>query len=81
MRSGWHLHGFCRILRARIHEILCCFSGPFARRDLDVLASQGKIRGGARLKQSILKAILTDSQFWAPAIALALGIVLLAYLH
>jgi len=28
-----------------------------------------------------MKAILTDSQFWAPAAALALGIALLAYLH
>jgi len=33
------------------------------------------------MKPSMLKAILTDSQFWAPAIVLALGIALLAYLH
>lgn len=33
------------------------------------------------MKPSTLKAIFTDSQFWAPAIVLALGIALLAYLH
>ena len=33
------------------------------------------------MKRSMLIAILTDSQFWAPAVALALGIALLAYLH
>jgi hypothetical protein len=27
------------------------------------------------------KAILTDSQFWVPVIVLAVGIVLLVYLH
>ena len=57
------------------------FVDNFPRRDLDVLSSQGKIHGGAKLKRSILIAILTDSQFWAPAVALALGIALLAYLH
>jgi hypothetical protein len=41
----------------------------------------GKIHRGATLKRPILIAILTDSQFWAPAVALALGIALLAYLH
>jgi hypothetical protein len=29
----------------------------------------------------MLKAILTDVQFWVPACVLALGIVLLAWLH
>jgi len=33
------------------------------------------------MKRSTLISILTDSQFWAPAVALALGIALLAYLH
>ena len=33
------------------------------------------------MKPSMLKAILTDSHFWAPAIVLALGIALLVYLH
>lgn len=33
------------------------------------------------MKFSTFKLIVTDSQFWAPAIVLALGIVLLAYLH
>jgi hypothetical protein len=27
------------------------------------------------------KAILTDSQFWVPVVVLAVGIVLLVYLH
>jgi hypothetical protein len=27
------------------------------------------------------KAILTDSQFWVPVVVLALGIMLLVYLH
>jgi len=35
----------------------------------------------AKVKKSTLKAILTDSQFWVPIIALAFGIVLLAILH
>lgn len=29
----------------------------------------------------MLKAILTDSHFWIPVVVLALGIVLLVYLH
>ncbi len=33
------------------------------------------------LETSMLKAILTDSHFWAPVAVLALGIVLLAYLR
>jgi hypothetical protein len=33
------------------------------------------------MKSSTIRAILTDSQFWAPAIVLAFGIALLAYLH
>jgi len=33
------------------------------------------------MKPSMLKAILTDSQFWAPAIVLAMGVALLVYLH
>lgn len=57
------------------------FFGILARWYLDVFSDQGNIHGGAKMKRSILIAILTDSQFWAPAIALALGIALLAYLH
>jgi hypothetical protein len=33
------------------------------------------------LKPSTLKAILTDSHFWMPVVVLALGILLLIYLH
>jgi hypothetical protein len=33
------------------------------------------------MQPSILKAILTDSHFWVPVVVLALGIVLLVYLH
>jgi len=32
-------------------------------------------------KPIVLKAILTDSQFWIPVVVLALGIALLAYLR
>ena len=32
-------------------------------------------------KKTILKAILTDSQFWVPFVVLAMGILLLAYLR
>jgi len=34
-----------------------------------------------RMKRSIAKAILTDSQFWVPVVLLAVGITLLVYLH
>ncbi len=33
------------------------------------------------MKPSTLKAILTDSHFWMPVVVLALGILLLIYLH
>jgi len=33
------------------------------------------------LKTSNLRAVLTDSHFWAPALVLAVGIVLLVLLH
>jgi hypothetical protein len=33
------------------------------------------------LKSSMTKAILSDSQFWAPVVVLAVGIALLVYLH
>jgi hypothetical protein len=39
---------------------------------------------GARecfLKTSNLRAVLTDSHFWVPALVLAVGIVLLVLLH
>ena len=32
------------------------------------------------VKPSMLKAILTDSQFWAPVVVLALGIALLVFI-
>jgi hypothetical protein len=33
------------------------------------------------MKMAVVKAILTDVQFWVPFVVLALGILLLAYLH
>lgn len=33
------------------------------------------------MKPSTLKAIFTDSHFWAPVVVLALGIALLVYLR
>jgi hypothetical protein len=35
---------------------------------------------GLVVKPSILKAILTDSHFWAPVVVLALGIALLVFI-
>ena len=35
----------------------------------------------ANARKTTLSAILTDSQFWVPVIALALGVVLLVLLH
>ena len=35
---------------------------------------------GIALKPSMLKAILTDSHFWAPLVVLALGIALLVFI-
>ena len=36
---------------------------------------------GAMMRRHVVKAILTDVQFWVPFIVLTLGIALLAYLH
>jgi hypothetical protein len=36
---------------------------------------------GCGVKQSMAKAILTDSQFWIPIAVLAAGILLLVYVH
>ncbi len=36
---------------------------------------------GLLLKASNLRAVLTDSHFWVPALVLAVGIVLLVLLH
>jgi hypothetical protein len=32
-------------------------------------------------KSSLVRAVLSDAQFWAPAAVLALGIALVIYLH
>ncbi len=32
-----------------------------------------------RSNRSVLKAVLTDAQFWAPVVVLAVGILLLIY--
>ena len=37
--------------------------------------------GRTEMKRHVVKAILTDVQFWVPFIVLALGVALLAYLH
>ena len=37
--------------------------------------------GDAQMKPSVVKAILTDVQFWVPVGVLALGVGLLAWLH
>jgi len=38
-------------------------------------------KGKALLRTSNLRAVLTDSHFWVPALVLAAGIVLLVLLH
>jgi hypothetical protein len=34
-----------------------------------------------RCRPGMLKAVLTDVQFWVPALVLAFGVVLLVFLH
>ena len=55
----------------------CTISRAFACEEFGLRA---RFRG-VRLKPFILKAVLTDSQFWVPVAVLALGIALLAFLH
>ena len=50
-----------------------------------MLQAAGIFAGAAgsrrRVKTSMVKAILTDSQFWVPVVVLAIGVLLLVYVR
>jgi predicted RND superfamily exporter protein len=39
------------------------------------------MQGEQTARRSLLRAILTDVQFWIPLVVLAMGIVLLVFIH